>query len=66
MNVWFILLEKKTMLLSPEQMLKYSPRDRSVRYLLWRGKDHYIIFATSQDATSDKMHPTISKGLLHI
>lgn len=61
-------LEKKRscMLISPKQILMYNPRDRSVRYLLLRWKDQYIVFPTSRDATSDKMHPTVSKGLLQI
>lgn len=54
------------MLISPKQILMYNPRDRSVRYLLLRWKDQYIVFPTSRDATSDKMHPTVSKGLLQI
>jgi hypothetical protein len=53
-------------LITPKQILMYNLRVRSVRYSLLGWKDQYTVFPTSWDATSERMHHIISKGLLKI
>lgn len=57
---------EETMLIAPKQISVYNPRVRSLRYSLLGWKDQYTVFPTSWDATSDRMHHVISKGLLKI
>jgi len=54
------------MLITPKQILMYNPRVRSVRHSLLGWKDQYTVFPTSWDATSERIHHIISKGLLKI